>query len=385
MFLHSLKVAGYRSFGVIGEFDEKPLQHLQLAPLTLLLGKNNSGKSNIAQLIRRLLFTLHADTEASFLRVPTLEVKRFEELVHLNSVHDAIQLELEAELDGKPSSLKLNFRLHGNVSHNLYACTGTLDDQAFDSRHVSTDVNVSLRQVLSKTTRGESWIRRTQAIFDALQYVGPVRAPIHKSYGARLVRDSTEERLIWRLIEEPELLESVSEWTAKHLEGAELYVRKQLDSYQLMFRQNNKSFELAHAGQGLHQLMPILALCFGRQHDQGREPFIDIIEQPELHLHDAAHPPLGELLVNTVKGGRGQLIVETHSEGLLLRIQRLLAEGALKPEQVSVIYVSREQEETQLQSIPFDENGTPKWWPPGIFIERFEEVKAIHRAQRRRS
>lgn len=112
--------------------------------------------------------------------------------------------------------------------------------------------------------------------------------------------------------------------------------------------------------------------------------WLDVIEQPELHLHDAAHAPLGDLLLDATARPGCVMLVETHSEALLLRVRRRVAEG-LPPERVALYYVEATGASSSLRRIPLLPNGEVEGWPAGVFSESFEEVKAIRRAQRLRT
>ena len=73
-------------------------------------------------------------------------------------------------------------------------------------------------------------------------------------------------------------------------------------------------------------------------------------------------------------------IVETHSELLILRLQRRIREGKIKPEDISVLYVDPNDESTEGSAIiplRMDENGDfIDEWPQGFFDESFNELMA---------
>ncbi len=75
------------------------------------------------------------------------------------------------------------------------------------------------------------------------------------------------------------------------------------------------------------------------------------------------------------------MVVETHSESVVLRIRRRIAEG-LSPDKVALVYVEDAGEGSRLRPIPVRPDGEVEWWPEGVFSEAFVEVKAIRRAQR---
>ena len=100
------------------------------------------------------------------------------------------------------------------------------------------------------------------------------------------------------------------------------------------------------------------------------------IEQPEVHIHPKLQADLGDLLAETIRDPYShQFLVETHSEHLILRLQRLVRQGNLTPDDVSVIYVSRGVEGSTAKRLHLDENGRfVDDWPGGFFAERLREL-----------
>jgi predicted ATPase len=113
---------------------------------------------------------------------------------------------------------------------------------------------------------------------------------------------------------------------------------------------------------------------------------VDIIEHPEAELHPRAHTGIADLIVSHLPGLERPVIVETHSEVLLLRVRRKVAEDALKPEDVAIYWVGRDDEtgDASVQKVEISESGDVSNWPEGVFQEDYEEVVAIRREARRR-
>src|SRR5262249_44221122 len=80
---------------------------------------------------------------------------------------------------------------------------------------------------------------------------------------------------------------------------------------------------LPDAGSGLAQVLPILVQCALDQiyGDPSHTP-LQIIEEPEMHLHPSAHAELADLYLRTARETGTRFLVETHSETLLLRLRR---------------------------------------------------------------
>jgi predicted ATPase len=71
-----------------------------------------------------------------------------------------------------------------------------------------------------------------------------------------------------------------------------------------------------------------------------------------------------------------QFLIETHSEHLVLRLQRLVREGKLKASDVSVVYVARGSQGSTAQRLELDEKGDfVNEWPGGFFSERLRELR----------
>jgi len=107
---------------------------------------------------------------------------------------------------------------------------------------------------------------------------------------------------------------------------------------------------------------------------------------PEIHLHPALQAELGDVFLGAALGdGANSLLIETHSEHLLLRIMRRmretfegkLPEGApeVRPDHVTVLFVEPDGPRSIAREIPLNERGElVKAWPGGFFEEGLREV-----------
>ncbi|MEC4723542.1 DUF3696 domain-containing protein [Noviherbaspirillum sp. CPCC 100848] len=140
-----------------------------------------------------------------------------------------------------------------------------------------------------------------------------------------------------------------------------------------------RSVRLDDVGSGISYVLPVLAAGWSYERQ------IVFIEQPELHLHPALQAGLADALIEITNTGR-QLIVETHSEHLILRLLRRIRETNAKrtaspelrfdPDQVSVFYFNPSLDgTTRVRHIRISDTGeflTP--WPRGFFTEREEDL-----------
>ena len=105
-------------------------------------------------------------------------------------------------------------------------------------------------------------------------------------------------------------------------------------SVEFIDRYTNATLGATQVGTGLSQVWPIL---FELAHSDSNPLYI---EQPELHLHARMQADLGHVIVESLgrDGGPSQVILETHSESILLSVQKSIREGKISPNDVTVVY-----------------------------------------------
>jgi len=133
-------------------------------------------------------------------------------------------------------------------------------------------------------------------------------------------------------------------------------------------RQIDTSVSMPDYGFGTNQLLPIII-----QGVISEEGSTIMIEEPEIHLNPRHQTELIDLFIEFIRAGK-QLLITTHSDRLFLRLQRRLAEGIIKPEDVRVYYFEIVEGRTYPRIIRLDNRGNPDWWPKGFFEEDFEEA-----------
>jgi predicted ATPase len=130
-------------------------------------------------------------------------------------------------------------------------------------------------------------------------------------------------------------------------------------------------------GFGIGQLLPIIVQGLV---SEGR---ILCVEQPEIHLHPRLQAHLADYLIATsipltgqTRRVTNQWIVETHSESLVLRLQRRIREGVISPQHVSILYVrSLDDGASEIVRLRMDETGEfIDAWPDGFFEEAYNEL-----------
>ena len=138
-------------------------------------------------------------------------------------------------------------------------------------------------------------------------------------------------------------------------------------------------------GVGISQMVPVIVAAL-RKHGG-----VLGIEQPELHVHPAIQVGMGDLFIRAAASDPDKLasgktlIIETHSEYVMLRLLRRVREQTegelppgtlgLTPDDLSVIYVESGVDSVRLRPLRVAPDGEfVDRWPQGFFEERAEEL-----------
>lgn len=139
---------------------------------------------------------------------------------------------------------------------------------------------------------------------------------------------------------------------------------------QLKDCRNNAIVTPKDVGFGIGQVLPIILDGI-----VSKKTLI-CVEQPEIHLHPRLQAHLADLFIDSVSGNKeNQWIVETHSEAIMLRIQKRIRMGEIPKELVSVLYVDVGESGAKVTEIGLDHEGDfTSHWPDGFFEERLDEM-----------
>lgn len=136
---------------------------------------------------------------------------------------------------------------------------------------------------------------------------------------------------------------------------------------------------LTDVGFGVSQVLPVLVLLY-----YVPEGSTVILEQPEIHLHPAVQSGLADVMLNVAEARHVQIIVESHSEHLLRRLQRRVAEGSATAEEVRLYFVSAHDGKANLAELTLNQWGEIENWPHNFFGDEMGEIAAITEASLKR-
>ncbi|MBC7447672.1 MAG: DUF3696 domain-containing protein [Hymenobacteraceae bacterium] len=134
--------------------------------------------------------------------------------------------------------------------------------------------------------------------------------------------------------------------------------------YEVKVQQSPGAAEVAltDVGFGISQVLPVLTLCF-----YAPAGSTIIFEQPEIHLHPAVQAGLADVFLDAIKQRGIQIILESHSEHLLHRLQLRIAEEEASVDDLKLYFAQANDGECSLTELDLDEYGNIRNWPKNFF------------------
>jgi predicted ATPase len=141
-----------------------------------------------------------------------------------------------------------------------------------------------------------------------------------------------------------------------------------------------RQLNMTAVGVGVSQVLPVLVM--GLAADPGT---VLLFEQPELHLHPAVQQRLGDFLLACSRSGR-QVVVETHSDHLVTRLRRRIAEDAddRLVNQVAIFSADRTDGRSEFNLLKTNRYGGFDQWPDGFFDDGPRDAQHLVQAALRK-
>lgn len=154
-------------------------------------------------------------------------------------------------------------------------------------------------------------------------------------------------------------------------------ISEQRQEYEVKIRTKGSKdwVDLPDVGFGISQVLPVLVQCFYAPRGS-----IILMEQPEIHLHPSAQSALADVMIDAINSREDgadrniQVIIETHSEHFLRRLQRRIAEDSISQDRVSAYFANITKIPAVLEPLQIDLFGNIQNWPDNFFGDEMEDI-----------
>ena len=426
--MDSITVKNFRCFG--------EQQTVPLAPLTLLVGDNSTGKTSFLALIRALWDVAYGETSPNF-KEPPYDLGSYSGILHNRGRRGRMPKSFEAKfvrrgidelmfsasfenIEGIPyptlrrvEGVRTWVELRQNISNSSslakvrFGTEGSeneFDMSEFSRQYDRDMVPFYFATAIAKSELGtkklELSLKRAQNLvrsFDLTRggtptsrphSTAPIRSRPARTYDPTVVSYDPEGGYV------PTYLARAS--TKRGRDWKELHARL------VEFGVNSGLFDdmrVHHLGKDDASPFQIQVLERGRRRGDSYRNIVDIgygisqalpiltemlrldgpnmflLQQPEVHLHPSAQAALGTLFCE-VASSRKQIIVETHSEYIVDRIRMDVRDQRtkLRHHDVCVLYFERDDANVNIHPIHFDEMGNVMNAPEGYGKFFMDEV-----------
>jgi predicted ATPase len=238
-------------------------------------------------------------------------------------------------------------------------------------------------------------------------HLGPLRDPPRRSYGwsgeapdhvgargnrfIEAILAGAKRAYNWKPKTRTSSLEEVVAWYLREMGLIHDFhvklVGPKLKEYEVTVQTTPSSPQvyLTDVGFGVSQVLPVIVEAFYVPAGS-----TVIMEQPEIHLHPRVEAMLADLFVGAI-GAREhgverncQFLLESHSEHMLRRLQRKIAEEAISKDQVALYFIAQTEEGPVLEPLEVDDYGNIKNWPKDFFGDVMADHVARAQAEARR-
>ena len=397
---------------------------LQIAPLTGFFGANSSGKTSLLQTLLMLKQTVEHppgwNNVIDFGDDDSLvNLGSFDDLIHGHRRDDPLRISISWKFPEKLNLpdvdevdiLSFEFAIN-NVENSTSepSFSYRVGEQNFDvvwrARNICevsipsrSDIDVALFRCYGIRDSPPEILQffsplqtHFENLFRSIRYLGPLREYPRRYYawqGKHLAGVGKHgEDMVTAIFSGRIQLRSLDEQIPKWLQRLDLIDSYRLNpisetekDYEFLVRKykNGPEVRLTDVGFGVSQVLPVLVLCY-----YVPEGSILILEQPEAHLHPKVQSELADLLIEVVKNRRLQIILESHSEHLLIRLMRRIAEEQISADDTAFYFCEMNEGVSEIERLNVDDYGNITNWPQNFFGDATGDLVGKTKAEMKR-
>ncbi len=380
---------------------------IEIGPMTILTGANNTGKSTLAYalLVLKNIVSNPNQPLDSFFNLQFLNLGGFKEAVHrkdedsrrigigIQSAGKAGESSYQVALGKAKSTLafrqvsppEFHLRLDVTFPYALNQQTGTVLDGDFKVIWNGVTATIASEQA----GREDDMTRMSHAIGAPVEDIKGIDfVPLKRGFSKPVF---SPVPLQAQLITEDEIATFVA--NDRDLEGAvNLYLERIVNkNFQVRPTLGTSNFylhtidrasgfvcDLVNDGFGTNQLVYLLTKALRKGQS------LICIEEPEIHLHPSALSKLVDVLVEVSRDRGRRFLLSTHSEPFVLSLLNKVARRSLAPDDVRLYFFSKERAQTCIERQQVNDKGQIDGGLKGFYeteLEQIREFLAVESAQ----
>jgi predicted ATPase len=404
---------------------------MRMAPLTGFFGTNSSGKTAILQFILMLKQTIESSDRNTILhlggdRYSYVDLGTTYDIVHNHKFPAQIETSFiwkigkEYKYSDFPEKGELNLSFKRNLIYSIDINEVKLESLKFSFQNSNqgwkeweTEFSCGYRQVVKFNTGFEENVADTEGLsesqivsktilsvifemadrnlFAGVYYLAPLREFPKRTYlwSGERPHDVGKfgELTVAALLASRKTDPDVEIAVAKALQDLGLIhsfslkpIAENRRDYEILVQRSPNSSEvlITDVGFGVSHILPVLVLCY-----YVPKGSTVILEQPEIHLHPSVQAKLADVFIDAIKTRNIQIIIESHSEHLLRRLQRRIAEekDGFTNQDAALYFCDMDANGTsQLVPLELDTYGNINNYPPDFFGDEMGDLVAMTEA-----
>ncbi len=393
----------------ISNFRSVEKQAVNLAPLTFLYGNNAAGKSSLFYSLNILRNIVSDPNQAldNFFNLGFANLGTFKQIVYKHEDTKSIiisisgryknvdftygvrlhpkQSEFTVELQ-KPYSIKLvlpvsfPYPLNGSIDESL-----TVANVAYKVNWNGIVAQVTPATPTEETNQQAKMIayllnRGTQLI-RSLDLVPLKRGFSKPLYGViNITQYPVSEEEVASLLAVEDYLDSKVSTYLEQIIDRQFRAKPQSGTSQTSLttieRSSKTTTDLVNDGFGVNQLVYFLAKTLNKNIGTL------CVEEPEINLHPNVVRRVPHTLIELIRDEKKQLIISTHSEGLILALLSAIAEGEIAPADVAFYLTSKEGSVTSFARQDITENGQITDGLSSFMGNELEDIEKFFKAKK---
>jgi predicted ATPase len=379
--IEKLRIKNFKSW--------KDTRDIEMAPITMFFGGNSSGKTSLLQFLLMLKQTgASKDYSGQVLKFNgEIDLGNFKDVVFGHDKKNAIEFEISGV---NPRDTPWVFGNGLKAKLTEYRSNVVIKDLKIiypdsHSKEKIKEQEDRIKKLFGKKFDKDLFFWRNillSPFVSGIGHIGPLREFPKRHYQWRNNHPtevgSQGEFAIEAIIASNLKKGKLQDGVAKALKKMGLIYDFKVESlsgkndeyYKVLVQKNEGSSHvlLPDVGFGVSQILPILTALY-----HSKEGAILLLEQPEIHLHPKAQIELADVIIDAAKERKIQVIIESHSEHFLTRIQTRIADETISKEDAKLYFCKNEDGYSELEELMLTDTGNIENWPPNFFGNMLEE------------